>query len=855
MKYLTLLAALILTCMGFAQLSAPSGLTRTQASSVFIGDYTVISLNPGQASNYQTNAAGSIYSVTSRTLFELPKGMATSNDLRAVWFGGINFNANSQINYSPAPNPVKVRADVFTRPSFTNLAPVSADAPIGYFTFGGSSTGLLEGGKFLWGDYHGATLTQGQPYFVHAYEYCGLQASPPAPAITASGTGSSFAGGTTYYVSIRFHYPSGDCSQASAFSTGVSPASGQNIVVTAPLNPANGADGYEVYLSNTNSTSYPAYDVNIGVVPFGTNANISVPFQSGNTGWLPCVYATGSSQTVIYGSAIYGGSGIGGRSDGEGYINNADCTFGSQAIPQVQGGNCFAPNAILCRAPSGTWRSYAIWSDSIGAGTGDNGFGGSTGVGAMARAVMAQSTSLQFNPSIIQSFGHVQCSVGGDTAKACATNQGNTRAQIANLCTDVLCGLGTNDLSYGVVPTIANLQSIALRHLNAGRKWHWWGLIPRGGTSDAYTTLTNQNLSAGAQAEAARRAMNNWGNDTSSQGPTFNQTLAPGDGLATTFYFSAPIISQTELVKVNGTTSTYNASPSGVTQYSEVGLTTVGSTTWVKGVTFGSAPAYSASITVASAVNEQLFRGFTGNVGPTANIYGFADGAATQYWFNRPILSGSEAIYSGGLLCTYSASPSGATQYSYLLTGGIGGSTWVSGIQFGSAPPNLNSLTYTGVKLAGLPVLLGTGSDFINSPVYFGELNSSGTLQMNGGFAPLGAAPVIGAFLSPHTLTATSANGFTDTSLGAINQDQYAGYSVTIIADSVNPAAAGQTQCIATNTTAGVFTCGAWTVQPSASATYVISLAPMQTTTHPTSYGYMNWAAALRKWRTDLFPY
>ena len=365
----------------------------------------------------------------------------------------------------------------------------------------------------------------------------------------------------------------------------------------------------------------------------------------------------------------------------------------------------------------------------------------------------------------------MQTSVGGDSAKNFATNQGLTRAQIVNLATQVGCNFGTNDLSYGAPSIINSLITIAARHTSVGKTWNYAGILPRGGTTDAYTTIANQNLSAGAQSEAARRSVNNVAAD------------ATGSGTVT---------------------------------------------------------------------SEALFQGFAGSVGPSYNVYGGGNGTATQFWFAYPCATGTEVVTNGGSACTYNASPSGQLQYSYLLPTTINGVVYNAGIQFGTAPTNGNAILATYTKIGGMASLVGSKYKWLNAPIAI-EINSNGTAQTNGGFIKLSANPVVGTIASPQALTATSASGFTDSTL-TLTLDQYAGYCVAIIADTGTPAAVGQVQCIATNTTAGVFTCGAWTTQPSTSAKYVILLANMQTTVHPPSEGHRAIGAYLRTTFPTLFP-
>ena len=249
---------------------------------------------------------------------------------------------------------------------------------------------------------------------------------------------------------------------------------------------------------------------------------------------------------------------------------------------------------------------------------------------------------------------------------------------------------------------------------------------------------------------------------------------------------------------------------------------------------------WGADTTGAVTYSESnMFQGFAGAVGPTYNIYGGANGTATQFWFAYPCLQGSEVITNGGAACTYSASPSGQNQYSYLLTATINGSTYISGIQFGSAPSNGNAIAATYTKIAGFVPLLGTNCTWLTGPATALEINGSGAFQVNGGFCRISDAPLVG----PRAVTATSSSSLTDsTQTWTVNQ--WAGYCVLIVTDSVTPTAVGQVQCIGTNT-ATVLSAGSWNVTPSTSATYAILKSYIANTPHPSSFGHMAIASAI----------
>lgn len=747
-------------------------------NAVYLGNnnsgWSLISSKPGESQYQQSIGAGSTFLNTCRSIFYLPKGMTSGvTDIRIIFLNAINYNS---VDYIPGPNILKIRASLWTTANSSTFLQASGDAPIANFTFGGSSTGICERGKQLAGEAHGVNLIQGQPYFLHCEQSCALVPALTAPVCTTSGSGSGFSSGT-FYVSITQHFADGSESIASAYSLGATPSSGQNIVVTSPTNPGNGSDGYRVFISTAgqSSTNYPAYDCNVGVVPYGTNATIITPPNTNYLGWLECVFASGSSASIIGGGTIFGGTAVGGRANGEGINTNVDVIGGTKVSNASNGGNAFMPNAILVASHQGNWPSWAVQGDSIFDGTGDNGYGGSGGIGYMARAIVNQCSALQYSPTIIPTWGYVCVAVGGDSAKNFATNQGLSRSQLCNLAVNVADDYGTNDLTFGSSSIVASLQTIAARHTGVGKNWYYTGILPRGGVgsaNSAYTNLTDQVLVVGGLSEGIRRAVNNWAAD---------------------------------------------------------------------------------AVASNAITGDNLFQVFAGSVGPTYNVYEGGNGTATQFITAYPFLEGSETITNGGNACTYSASPSGQNQYSYLLPTTINGQSYASGITFGMAPTNGNLIVGAYTKISGMVALLGPLTHYLNAPLAI-EINGSGNPQTNGGFIALSQTPVIGTIASPQSLSATSSTGFTDSTL-TLTQDQYAGYCVAIVSDSVTPTAAGQVQCIATNTTAGVFTCGAWTVQPSTSAKYVILLSNMQTSTHPSSQGHMVIGAYIRSQNPTLFPY
>lgn len=768
-----LFASIVLILLACLSLGQSSGISLGLGNKTYLVRYILASSKPGESQYIQSVGAGSTYLETCRSIFYLPKGMTSGvTDIKIVFLNAVNYNS---LDYIPGPTVQKIRASLWTTANATTFNQASGDSPIANFTFGGSSTGICERGKQVIGEAHGVYLAQGQPYFLHCGQSCASVAAPSAPSVSASGSGSGFSGGA-FYVSLTEHFPDGSESIASAYSSSITPTTGQNIVVTAPTNPANGSDGYRVWISTAgqSSTNYPAYDCNVGVVPYGTNATIITPPNTNYLGWIEDVFASGSSASIIGGGSIFGGTAVGGRANGEGMNTNVDVIGGTKVSNASNGGNAFMPNAILVSSQQGNFQSAAIESDSIGDGTGDNGYGGSGGIGYLARAFVNQASALQYSPTIIPPQGYVCTAVGGDSAKNFATNQGLSRTQLCNLATNVFCGYGTNDLAFGSSSIVASLQTIAKRHTSVGKNWYYTGILPRGGVgsaNSAYTNLTDQVLVVGGLSEGIRRAVNNWAAD---------------------------------------------------------------------------------AVASNAITGENLFQAFAGSVGPTYNVYEGGNGTATQFITAYPFLEGSETITNGGNACTYSASPSGQNQYSYLLPTTINGQSYASGITFGTAPTNGNLIVGAYTKISGMVALLGPLTHYLNAPLAI-EINGSGNPQTNGGFIALSQTPVIGTIASPQSLTATSSTGFTDSTL-TLTQDQYAGYCVAIVSDSVTPTAAGQVQCIATNTTAGVFTCGAWTVQPSTSAKYVILLSNMQTSTHPSSQGHMIIAAYLRATFPAIFP-
>ena len=223
-----------------------------------------------------------------------------------------------------------------------------------------------------------------------------------------------------------------------------------------------------------------------------------------------------------------------------------------------------------------------------------------------------------------------------------------------------------------------------------------------------------------------------------------------------------------------------------------------------------------------------------GNRSSSYNFYGTADGVATLFIANNIFVSSTLQVFVNGVLKTLT------TDYTITTQATINGVTYGSGVTFVAAPTNGTQPTFDYTSAPSYQGFLGTTYTKIFDASAAIETNGSGTPGTNGGFVLLATAPSVG----PKSLTSVTAGTLTDSSQ-TWTQDQWRGYYVYIVTDTVTPTAVGQFVGIATNTPT-VLTLGAnFGVTPSSSATYQIYDVYFNSDgTHPSTLAHQTIAAS-----------
>jgi len=236
------------------------------------------------------------------------------------------------------------------------------------------------------------------------------------------------------------------------------------------------------------------------------------------------------------------------------------------------------------------------------------------------------------------------------------------------------------------------------------------------------------------------------------------------------------------------------------------------------------------STAAATITNETMFRGGGGTRAyGVSNVNG--DGSATDFVSAYPFLTGSETVRVNGVAKTLT------TDYSYLLSGTVNGTVYISGVRFNSAPANGATVTITYTKPAGLKNSANGLQGLTNSIDTGGvlEVDASGTAGLNGGYWKPGAGTTVTSF-TPTSVASTSV-----TNSGASwTVNAYQGLCEYVSADPVTTAAIGQIRCIDYNTATLLQNSNAWTNNPSTSATIqVLTSCYTIDGTHPSSQGHL----------------
>lgn len=212
----------------------------------------------------------------------------------------------------------------------------------------------------------------------------------------------------------------------------------------------------------------------------------------------------------------------------------------------------------------------------------------------------------------------------------------------------------------------------------------------------------------------------------------------------------------------------------------------------------------------AQVDNEIPFRVSASTVTPSFDYYGPANGTITQFAPRQMFIQGSETVFVNGVRKFVT------TDYTYINPLSVDGVTYTQAISFGVAPLANSLVTISYKKIPGIRVMRPTIGIFDSAALV--EVNPSGVLDIEGGWWPANAQ----TFQSGILATAVTANSLTASSLN-MTIDQYRGYTVTVTADSVTPAAVGQSLCVKYNTASTFTFASNWTTQPSTSAVFSIN--------------------------------
>jgi len=595
--------------------------------SIEFGGWSVISSNPGKYGGRQSSPSGGVYRVEC-----IPAIDCTA--IRLVygnWYTG-------GTGETPNTNPIIVRAQI----RFSSATPPN-DAlgdPAYDVQFGGQDFIVIGRGKRAISDPIYVPVRSGQRFFVHSAVSAACPAAPSAPSCAASGS-SSLLTASAYGIAVTIVYPGGIESAASP-ATSITPSAGQNIVVTAPTSVA-GAIGYRVWTTTAGGTTY--YNSGLGLLPFGTNATFSrIDLVSAAQEGIERVDVAGTTY-FPYGGGVSGSTTGAACNNGEGYgsANQIDLTL-ARFISPAAAGNVYAPCAILGMATY-VAPSVAIIGDSISQGTGDGGFAAQQG-GFMQRTVTGQTSQAKKDSTITPVLGHSWLGQGSETSLQFSQSSGWKRSQVAMLSPYIWCNYGTNDLASGSAFICSYLYTIAKRFTDCGSTFYQSTICPKTSSTDGWQSLANQTF-PGASSEGYRRAVNNWIVDSTGATTVTGEAMfrggggsraygvsnTGGDGSATVFIPAYPFLTGTETVQVNGVTKALT------TDYTYTLSTSINGSTYISGITFVSAPANGATVTITYTKLPGLKNSANGLRGLTLSI----DSASAV-----EVDSGGSALTNGG---------------------------------------------------------------------------------------------------------------------------------------------------------------------------------------------------------------
>jgi hypothetical protein len=565
------------------------GLSRAQAARSFakLGEveaWSVVSSRPVKLGDIATLTTSQ--SQTSRVGEVAPFDLVAVRLVYANWMNA--FGSAEHPNY----NAYRVRAAI-------HKAGLSAPArgvsdPVVPVLFARREFGLAAAGQLLVSDPTPVSIKAGERWFHETYADTYTGTAPAAPTLAlAAGTGLAIA---NYSFAITFVYPDGSETPPSPEAT-IATTSGQQAVVVTPPAAVAGFIGWRMYVGGAGASGGIKYEFPTNpMAPFGVSQTLS-------TSYTPSALFRSVRTTAQIGLPLGRGTlAAAGENtvSGRDYVTTPVVWAGQDSYSGV-----LTPIFVLGVAADGRVHpSVAIGGDSIAAGTGDDGFGAALG-GPTFRACSGQTGQIPFDATKTPKVGFMTLAQGGETVASFATPAGGSRRRAAaEFATTWVDNYGTNDTGAGAAAILANILSY-FADIAGRKKYFRLTIDPKTSSTDGFKTVANQTI-ASTDAEADRRQINNVIKSTTGAVAVTDEALfrsagtavpadnlySGGNGAATKFFPNHPFRTGTEVVKVAGVTKALT------TDYTYRGTATIDGVTYASGITFLSAPANAAAVTM-----------------------------------------------------------------------------------------------------------------------------------------------------------------------------------------------------------------------------------------------------------------
>ncbi|MBO0947491.1 hypothetical protein [Fibrella forsythiae] len=504
MKNRLIIALLFLSSVAQAQLSntfdtifrqdGGKGLSKNDYTNADkrLGGWSIIATNPNTLHGTPNNP------VTGRTYRSEHIALTDATQVRVIY---ANYRT---VNYGEYPNtnPITIGAALQKKGSSASDQSQST-VPLG---FGGKRYGICEGSALLISDPVSFNVAANERFYVRSYAQAMLATAPTSPALSTTTTGGTLPASSSFFVSITYAFLDGS---NSAPSTGTSITTGSgstnSITVSAPASIAP-AIGYRVWMTSAGSAATAIYYSVSTVLPFSSNATITTVVNT----YAPSIATT---PVVPGGGSFIGSTNNDGRDTGEGY-SDGELTYDNQNITIRTGANMYYPVAILGKTKTPK-KTVGLIGDSIMSGTGDAGYPSNRG-GFGVRALCNQY-EMGYNASTDPLYAYTYVPQGSEQAVQFADRRMNRlRLGLTELCGNVICNYGTNDLSLGVSSIKGSLLTIAKLYTDRGIKFFTCTILPRTNSTDGWATISNQ--ATQGTTETTRLAVNAWLRDTGATG-------------------------------------------------------------------------------------------------------------------------------------------------------------------------------------------------------------------------------------------------------------------------------------------------------------------------------------------------